>query len=226
MDEADPRAKLEPFQALIGEWTIEMTHPMVEDTVVRGRATYEWPFVAAGSGRDGLQGLFGSHLLGRGAERLVSVGTTILACTTARTGPDERLSPIFRRVLLMTVTIPSLPRRQVNWWAISAGIVMVGYACIAGVVFVLRGAVGFFVPGASTTRIRRLRSRFLCSSLGQHHLAVREWDESKRMRELVSRCPRGPRSGADVGREVQSSLPARLAEAQHVAGGIAEGAVA
>lgn len=42
MDKADPRAKLEPFQALIGEWTIEMTHPMLEDTVVRGRATYEW----------------------------------------------------------------------------------------------------------------------------------------------------------------------------------------
>src|ERR687895_669147 len=42
MDEADPRAKLEPFQALIGEWTIEMTHPMVEDTVVRGRVTYGW----------------------------------------------------------------------------------------------------------------------------------------------------------------------------------------
>src|SRR5215208_3365452 len=139
MDEADPRAKLEPFQALIGEWTIEMTHPMVEDTVVRGRATYEWPFVAAGSGRDGLQGLFGSHLLGRGAERLVSVGTTILACTTARTGPDERLPPVLRRVLPMTVTIPSLPRRRVDWWAISA--------CIVGVVFVLRGAVGFFVPG-------------------------------------------------------------------------------
>ena len=36
MDEADPGAKLEPFQALIGEWTIEMTHPAVEDTVVRG----------------------------------------------------------------------------------------------------------------------------------------------------------------------------------------------
>ena len=33
MDEADPRAKLEPFQVLIGEWTIEMTHPMVEDMV-------------------------------------------------------------------------------------------------------------------------------------------------------------------------------------------------
>jgi len=42
MDEADPRAMLEPFQALIGEWTIEMTHPVVEDTVVRGRVTYEW----------------------------------------------------------------------------------------------------------------------------------------------------------------------------------------
>src|SRR5918992_6346457 len=54
----------------------------------------------------------------------------------------------------------------------------------------------------STTRIQRLRSTFLCSSLGQHHLSVREWDESIQMRELVSRCPRGPRSGADVGREV------------------------
>jgi hypothetical protein len=42
MDEANPRAKLEPFQALIGEWTIEMTPPMVEDAVVRGHATYEW----------------------------------------------------------------------------------------------------------------------------------------------------------------------------------------
>ncbi len=42
MDEADLRAKLKPFQALIGEWSIEMTHPMVEDRVVRGRATYEW----------------------------------------------------------------------------------------------------------------------------------------------------------------------------------------
>ena len=40
MDKADPRAKLEPFQALIGDWTIEMTHPVVEDTVVCGRVTY------------------------------------------------------------------------------------------------------------------------------------------------------------------------------------------
>ena len=42
MDEADHRAKLEPFQALIGEWAIEMTHPMVGGTVVRGRTTFEW----------------------------------------------------------------------------------------------------------------------------------------------------------------------------------------
>ena len=39
MNEIDSAAKLEPFSALIGEWAIEMTHPMVEDTVVRGRAT-------------------------------------------------------------------------------------------------------------------------------------------------------------------------------------------
>jgi hypothetical protein len=42
MNEADPGTTLEPFKALIGEWTIEMTHPAVEDTVVRGRAVYEW----------------------------------------------------------------------------------------------------------------------------------------------------------------------------------------
>ncbi len=66
----------------------------------------------------------------------------------------------------MTVTIPSLPRRQVNWWAISAGIVTVGYACIAGVVFVLWGAGGFFVPGIDYP-LGRLRGRFLCSSLGE-----------------------------------------------------------
>ena len=35
-------SSLEPFRALIGEWTIEATHPSVEDTVVRGRTTYEW----------------------------------------------------------------------------------------------------------------------------------------------------------------------------------------
>jgi hypothetical protein len=34
-------ARLEPFEALIGEWTIELSHPMVENAV-RGRTTYEW----------------------------------------------------------------------------------------------------------------------------------------------------------------------------------------
>ena len=38
-------------------------------------------------------------------------------------------------------------RRQANWWTTSAGIVTVGYACIAGAVFVLWRAVGVFVPG-------------------------------------------------------------------------------
>lgn len=47
----------------------------------------------------------------------------------------------------MTVTILSLLRWQVNWWAISARIIMVGYTCIVGVVFVLWGVVEFFVPG-------------------------------------------------------------------------------
>jgi hypothetical protein len=42
MDDVDPRTRLEPFQALIGEWELELTHPMLENTVVRGRSTYEW----------------------------------------------------------------------------------------------------------------------------------------------------------------------------------------
>jgi len=42
MNVPDPRSKLEPFEALIGEWTIELTHPAVEGTVIRGRTTYEW----------------------------------------------------------------------------------------------------------------------------------------------------------------------------------------
>ena len=35
-------SSLEQFQALIGEWTMELTHPMVPDTVVHGRTTYGW----------------------------------------------------------------------------------------------------------------------------------------------------------------------------------------
>jgi hypothetical protein len=42
MTESDPTAKLEPFEALIGEWTVELTHPAVGDTVIRGRTTFEW----------------------------------------------------------------------------------------------------------------------------------------------------------------------------------------
>jgi hypothetical protein len=42
MSESDPRAKLEPFAALIGEWTMELTHPAIEGTVIRGWTTYEW----------------------------------------------------------------------------------------------------------------------------------------------------------------------------------------
>ena len=42
MTEADPRAKLEPFEALIGEWTVEMTHPAFGGMVVHGSTTFEW----------------------------------------------------------------------------------------------------------------------------------------------------------------------------------------
>jgi hypothetical protein len=42
MNETDLRAKLEPFEALIGGWTVELTHPAFEGTVIRGRTSYEW----------------------------------------------------------------------------------------------------------------------------------------------------------------------------------------
>ena len=42
MNDVDPRSKLEPFEALIGEWTAEMTHPAFEGTVISGWTTYEW----------------------------------------------------------------------------------------------------------------------------------------------------------------------------------------
>jgi hypothetical protein len=42
MNTPDPRGKLEPFDALIGDWTMELTHPSIEGTVVRGQTTYEW----------------------------------------------------------------------------------------------------------------------------------------------------------------------------------------
>ncbi len=49
MDEPDPKAKLEPFEALIGEWTMELTHPMLPDTVVRGRGSSSSGSRAGGS---------------------------------------------------------------------------------------------------------------------------------------------------------------------------------
>jgi hypothetical protein len=42
MQQADPVAKLEPFRTLVGDWSIELTHPALEGTLVRGQATYEW----------------------------------------------------------------------------------------------------------------------------------------------------------------------------------------
>ena len=42
MDEVDRNAKLDPFETLIGAWRLELTHPLLPDTVVRGGATYEW----------------------------------------------------------------------------------------------------------------------------------------------------------------------------------------
>jgi hypothetical protein len=36
----DPR--LAGFDAFVGEWTTEATHPAVPDTVVRGEAVFEW----------------------------------------------------------------------------------------------------------------------------------------------------------------------------------------
>src|SRR5262245_17514921 len=37
-----PRETLAPFAALIGDWSIEATHPAFGDVVVRGRARFEW----------------------------------------------------------------------------------------------------------------------------------------------------------------------------------------
>jgi hypothetical protein len=42
MDKDDPKAMLAPFQALIGEWAMELTHPSIPGTVVRGRTSFEW----------------------------------------------------------------------------------------------------------------------------------------------------------------------------------------
>jgi hypothetical protein len=42
MDEAERKPELAAFDVLIGDWTIEATHPMVPGTVVHGETTFEW----------------------------------------------------------------------------------------------------------------------------------------------------------------------------------------
>jgi hypothetical protein len=41
-DDADARARIQPFGALIGDWTLEMTHPAFPDVIVKGQARFEW----------------------------------------------------------------------------------------------------------------------------------------------------------------------------------------
>jgi hypothetical protein len=41
-DDVDAKAKMKPFAALIGDWMLEITHPSVPDTVVKGEARFEW----------------------------------------------------------------------------------------------------------------------------------------------------------------------------------------
>jgi hypothetical protein len=42
LEQSSDSPQLEPFGPLVGEWTIEATHPAYPDTVVPGRTTFEW----------------------------------------------------------------------------------------------------------------------------------------------------------------------------------------
>jgi hypothetical protein len=42
MEETGRDRELAAFDSLVGEWTIEATHPMSPSTVVNGHMTYEW----------------------------------------------------------------------------------------------------------------------------------------------------------------------------------------
>src|ERR1700680_1596962 len=42
MTEADPRERLAPLAALVGDWSTEAGHPALPDTIVPGRARFEW----------------------------------------------------------------------------------------------------------------------------------------------------------------------------------------
>src|SRR5690349_16969361 len=37
-----PNPALKPFQVLIGEWTTTGTHPMIPNTILHGRTSFEW----------------------------------------------------------------------------------------------------------------------------------------------------------------------------------------
>jgi hypothetical protein len=41
-EEADPKEKLRPFSALIGDWSTEATHPAFANTIVPGRVWFRW----------------------------------------------------------------------------------------------------------------------------------------------------------------------------------------
>jgi transposase-like protein len=87
-----------------------------------------------------------------------------------------------------------------------------GFVNLVSEVRFLPGALPDGLPVRNTARCHRRRP-IRCAvgpgSLGrptrvppEHVSIAAEWDESKKMRVLVSRSPRGPRSGTDVGREV------------------------
>jgi hypothetical protein len=42
MNEPTQRPELEPLNALVGDWTVEATHPAFPSTVVHGRCSFEW----------------------------------------------------------------------------------------------------------------------------------------------------------------------------------------
>lgn len=42
MDETTRDPRLEAYDRLVGDWSTEATHPMLPDTVVAGRVTFEW----------------------------------------------------------------------------------------------------------------------------------------------------------------------------------------
>jgi hypothetical protein len=79
---------------------------------------------------------------------------------------------------------------------------VVGYACIAGVVFVLWGAVGFFVPGIDYphTTLAQQVSVLVAGTTSLIGGRVGRVETVERTRLTMS--VRASRSSADVGREV------------------------